>query len=364
MSRKKQDKDYLKLEKERWNGFLYALLSSPPESGVTPRKAIWKKNKATLWYYPAKQKKYNIPLILIYSMVNQSFILDLGPGSSTIEAFVNEGFDVYLIDFGIPGYEDKDFTLTDYINGYIQKGVQRALRHSMAKEVTIIGYCLGGTLAAMYTAIAEEPVKNLILSVTPIDFSTFPIFDKWLMAAQNGHLDFDRLLETIGLVPAPFIEAGVRILTSPLYYSHYLSLLNRSYDKEYVDHWRRFNHWTKSHIPFPSASLKQFKNDLLKGNKLIHGGIQINGKNVDLHNIYANMLVISSKYDRLVPEGLVYPVMDLVSSEDKTYISLEGGHTGISLKDGVPVYLRNWLHDRSEPILTAYEKNKIRGDAI
>lgn len=364
MSKKKQEKDYLKLEKERWNGFFSAILSVPPESGLTPKKAIWKKNKATLWYYPAKQKKYHIPIFLIYSLVNQPFILDLGPGSSTIEAFGNEGFDVYLIDFGVPGYEDKDLTLTDYITGYIQKGVQRALRHSMAKEVTIIGYCLGGTLAAMYTAIAEEPVKNLILTVAPMDFSTFPIFDKWLLAIQNRHVDFDRLLDAIGLVPASFIEAGVRVLTSPLYFSHYLSLLNRSYDEDYVDHWRRFNHWTKNHIPFPGASLKQFINDMLKGNKLIQGGIHINGKSVHLRNIHANMLVVSSKYDRLVPDDLVYPVMDFVSSEDKTYISLEGGHTGISLKDGVPTYLRNWLHERSEPILTPKEKLEIWRNAI
>lgn len=345
MSKEKQDKDYLKLEKERWKGFFNVFHSLPPESDLTPRQAIWKKNKATLWYYPAKQRKYKIPLFLIYSIVTQPFILDLAPSSSTIESFVSEGFDVYLIDFGIPGYEDKDFTINDYITRYIQKGVQIALKHSKAKEVTLIGYCLGGTMAAMYTAIAEEPIKNLILNVAPIDFSSFPIFDKWLKAAKKGHLNADRFLETIGLVPALFVESGVRIITNPIYFSHYLSLLNRSYDKDYVEQWQGLNNWTKSHIPFPGAALKQFNDDMVKGNKLIHGGIQINGKKADLHNIHANLLVVSSKYDRLVPEGLVYPVMDLVSSEDKAHISLEGGHTGV-----VPEYLKNWLHERSEPI--------------
>jgi polyhydroxyalkanoate synthase len=282
--------------------------------------------------------------------VNQPFILDLAPGYSTIESFVTEGFDVYLIDFGVPGYEDKDLTINHYISWYIQKGVQKALNHSKAKEVTLIGYCLGGTLAAMYTAIAEEPIKNLILTVAPIDFSYFPIFDKWFKASKKGHLNFDNLLETIGLVPAPLIEAGVRAITSPIYFSHYLSLLNRSYDKEYVKHWQRFNNWTKSHIPFPGAALKQLMDDMVKGNKLIHGGMKIDGKKAELQNIHANLLVVSSKYDKLVPEQLVYPVMDLVTSKDKTYISLEGGHTGISLKDGVPEYLKNWLHKRSELI--------------
>ncbi|MED4207429.1 alpha/beta fold hydrolase [Neobacillus mesonae] len=348
--KKKKQKDYLELEKERWKGFINVFDSLPPESNLTPRQAIWKKNKATVWFYPAKQKKYKIPLVLIYSLVNQPFILDLGPGSSTIQSFVEEGFDVYLIDFGVPGYEDKDLTINDYITKYIQKGVQKVLNHSKAKEVTLIGYCLGGTLAAMYAAIAEEPIKNLILKVAPIDFSSFPTFKKWLDAAKNGQLNIDDPLDTIGLVPAPVIEAGVRAITSPVYFSHYLSLLNRSYDKDYVDHWYRFNHWTKSHIPFPSAALKQVINDMVIGNKLIRGGIYINGKFADLHKIYANLLVVSSKDDRLVPENLTYPVMDFVSSEDKTYISLEGGHVGFSLKGGVPKYLKNWLHERSVPI--------------
>ncbi|GHH98877.1 alpha/beta fold hydrolase [Neobacillus kokaensis] len=348
--KKKKQKDYLELEKKRWKGFENVFHSLPPESNLTPRQAIWKKNKAIVWFYPAKQKKYKIPLVLIYSLVNQPFILDLGPGSSTIQNFVEEGFDVYLIDFGVPGYEDKDLTINDYITKYIQKGVQKALHHSKAKEVTLIGYCLGGTLAAMYAAIAEEPIKNLILTVAPIDFSSFPAFEKWFDAAKNGQLNFDDPLDTIGLVPGPVIQAGVRAITSPIYFSHYLSLLNRSYDKDYVDHWHRFNHWTNNHIPFPSAALKQVINDMVIGNKLIRGGIYINGKFADLHKIYANLLVISSKNDRLVPENLTYPVMDFVSSEDKTYISVEGGHVGTLLNDGVPKYLKNWLHERSVPI--------------
>ena len=337
------------LERERWKGFISIFQSPQPKTGQTSRAAVWKKNKATLWYYPSPQKKYKIPLVLIYSMVNQPFILDLAPGSSMIEGFLNEGFDVYLIDFGIPGYEDKDLTINDYITNYIQRGVQRVLAHSEAEGVTIIGYCLGGTLAAMYAAIADEPIKNLILMVAPFDFSGFPILTNWFKAVKAGRVKIDPLLDTIGLVPASFVETGVRIITSPLYFSPYLSLLNRAYDKKYVERWRQFNQWTKSHIPFPSGAVKQMVEDFVIENKLINGGIQIGNKKSNLHSITQNLLVISSKYDRLVPENLVYPIMDLVSSIDKTYVSLEGGHAGISLKGGLPSYLKDWLYERSEP---------------
>ncbi|WP_462413572.1 alpha/beta fold hydrolase [Neobacillus sp. Marseille-QA0830] len=340
----------LGMEKQRWEGFLKGLISSPPESNLTPRTAIWKKNKATLWYYPASEKKYKIPLFLVYSMVNQPFILDLGPGVSVIEGFVQAGFDVYLIDFGIPGYEDKDSTLNDYVTNYIQKGVRRALYHSNAEAVTVIGYCIGGTLAAMYAAIAEEPIKNLILTVAPFEFSAFPIYDKWIEAVRNDELHVDPVLEALGLIPAPFIEAGVRMITAPVYYSHYLSLLSRADDPKSVEKWQRFNHWTTGHIPFPGAAAKQLMDDFIKENKFFSGKIQIEGKNVDLGNVQANLLVIASKFDRLVPQELILPIMDYVASPDKTYHLLEGGHAGVSLKGGIPAYLKEWIHDRSEPI--------------
>jgi polyhydroxyalkanoate synthase subunit PhaC len=338
-------------EARRWRGFFSILLDPEPPVGVTPRKAIWKKNKATLWYYPPAQKKYRVPLLLIYSLVNEAFILDLAPGHSLIETFVNEGFDVYLLDFGTPGYEDKDITLDDYIVDYIQKGVQRVLRHSGASEVTLSGYCLGGTLTAMYAAIADEPIKNLILSVTPIDFTATPIFDKWAKAAREGKIDFNRMIDVFGIIPAKFMEAGMRLVASPIYYSPYLSLLNRAYDDEYVAYWRRFNKWAKGHVPFVGATLKQLTHALGKENQLINGGLIIRGKKVDLANIKANLLIVSTEGDRLVPKELVRPIMDLVTSRDKAFRLLQGGHATFTVKDGLPEYLADWLPERSEPMI-------------
>jgi polyhydroxyalkanoate synthase len=112
---------------------------------------------------PPSEKKYRVPVFLVYSLVNKPVILDLGPGMSMIEAFVNDGFEVYLLDFGILGYEDGEISIDNYIVDYIQKGVQKSLRHSGAEEISIMGFCLGGTLAAMYASIANELVRHPFL---------------------------------------------------------------------------------------------------------------------------------------------------------------------------------------------------------
>ncbi|PLT29377.1 alpha/beta fold hydrolase [Peribacillus deserti] len=332
----------------RWALALKAMNGPLPEMGVTKRKAVWKKNKAVLWYYPPAEKKYRVPVFIIYSLINKPIILDLSPENSMIGSFVNEGFEVYLLDFGEPGYEDGGISISDYVSDYIQKGVRKALRHSSAKEITLYGTCLGGTLAAMYAAIAKEPVKNLILSTTPIDFSDPPGFDQWTEAIREGEVDVDEWLDAMQIVPGFLVNKGLDFVTFPIHFSHYLTLLSRVEDPNYVDKWRRIDHWTKDHIPLTGASIKQMTNDFVKKNKLVKGSIKIKNKKASLKNIKANLLVIAAENDSLVPEKMVKPIMELVSSRDKTYRLLAGGHTSFS-PGTFPPFLAEWLPERSDP---------------
>jgi polyhydroxyalkanoate synthase len=342
-----------KKEYTRWRGFFSHWLDPEPETANTPREAVWKKNKAVLWYYPAVEKKYRTPVYLVYSLVNQPVILDLQPIGSKIKAFTESGFEVYLLDFGSPGYEDRDINVDDYIVDYIQKGAKRVLKHSGAGEISVIGYCLGGTFAAVYAAIADEPIQNLVLIVAPFDFHSVPFFEEWAEPIRSGRVSFDEVMDSLGVLPAGFIKAGVRLITSPVYFSPYLSLLNKSHDPAYVEKWRRFNSWTEGHIPFTGAAMKQLFNDFAKENKLINGNLTVRGKKVDLTNIHSNLLVASSQFDRLVPHEQSAPIMDLVSSTDKTYKLLEGGHTHMVAKAGnLPEFLEEWLPRRSNPINT------------
>ncbi|SFC70488.1 polyhydroxyalkanoate synthase [Bacillus sp. OV322] len=331
----------------------FELLKEPmPDMGMTDRMAIWKKNKATLWYYKPEEKKYKVPIFLIYSLVNEPILLDLAPGYSLIEAFVKQGFEVYLLDFGIPGYEDSDLGLDQYITDYIGKGVQRALKHSHAKDISVMGFCLGGTLAAIYASVAEEPVKNLILSAAPINFGKVQVFDQWMEALLEleDTAGFEELIDVFKVMPANSIQAGMRLITSPVYFAHYLSLLEKADDKEYVKKWRRFNHWANSYVPMTGAFVKQILNELVKENTLIEGGLLISGQNAELESISANILVVANENDRLVPHDMILPVMEKLTTPDKTYHLLKSGHSSLNWGGELPGYLREWLLERSDAI--------------
>lgn len=317
--------------------------------GQTSRIAIWKKNKATVWYYPANSRsiRFPTPLFLIYSLVSKPYILDLSPETSMIQAFTNKGYDVYLLDFGIPGYEDKDMTLDDYITKYIQKGVQRSLLHSNSKDITVIGYCLGGTLATIYAALVDEPIKNLILFVAPIDFSKIPLPENWRNLLKTKQTSIEKLIDEYGIIPPSVIDQGIKLVTSPIPINPYLSLVQNIHDEAFVEKWQKFNHWARDHIPFVGGTVKQLLYDIALDNKLVKNKLMINGNRVNLKKITANLLVISANNDELVPEELSAPIMNLVSSKDKTYKLVNGGHASIAIKGYLPDFLNAWLEERS-----------------
>lgn len=341
--------DYEK-EMQRWKHVFKVLNEPEPKIGHTPRTEVWRKNKSVLWHYPAKQKKYQIPLFFVYSLFNKPYILDIAPKVSVIEGLTTQGYDVYLLDWGTPGYEDKQIGLDTYIQKYLKTAVRRAIRHSGAEEITLVGYCLGGTIAATYASIAEEPIKNLIVATVPIDFSKIVGPGKWTEGLRNGDINVDRFIDVYGNVPSSYVKAMFRAVSAPIYFSHYITLLNRAYDERYVDKWRRMNKWTTDHVPFAGEAFRQFTNDLIKENKLVKGELMIGNKKADLKNIKSNLFVISSSNDNLVLESQSLPIMDLVSNEDKTYKLIDAGHVSLALTGLFAVVVDEWASTRSNQL--------------
>lgn len=338
----------LNIEKEtkRWNN-LYKIMTEPkPDIIPTPRQRVWKKNKTTLWYHPAKEKKHDVPIFLVYSLLNKVYILDVGEGSSVVGGLTERGYDVYLLDWGSPGLEDSEITLDNYIIDYMENALKRALRHSGAKEISLAGYCLGGTVAAILASITKLPIRNLTLAAVPIDFSIGIVPDKWLAGLQNGSLSFDQFADAHETIPSEFLYLMFRVL-SPVYGSPKINLITRAHDEEYVEKWRRMDKWTKDTASFTGAAFKQMFNDLYKDNKLLKGELMIGGRKVDLKNITCPLFVFSCSRDTLVLDKQSLPVMDLVSSEDKTYEVYEGGHVSLALTGVFAEIWDKWLSSRS-----------------
>jgi polyhydroxyalkanoate synthase len=140
--------------------------------GVSPSEVVYEEDRLKLLHYlNDTEPKYKIPLVFIYALVNRPYILDLKAGRSVVANFVKHGFDTYLVDWGIPTFADRHLTLDDYINGYVANVLDYVRERTGSEKINVLGYCMGGTMSAMFTALHQDRVKNLILLAAPLDFS-------------------------------------------------------------------------------------------------------------------------------------------------------------------------------------------------
>ncbi|WP_338754801.1 class III poly(R)-hydroxyalkanoic acid synthase subunit PhaC [Bacillus sp. FJAT-52991] len=323
-----------------------------PQVGLTPKEVIWTKNKAKLYrYQPAKEKTNKVPLLMIYALINKPYILDLTPGSSLIEYLTDQGHDVYLLDWGTPGYEDRHMKLDHYVLDYIPRAIQKVLRTSGADEVSLLGYCMGGTMTAISAALHPDlPIRNLIFLTSPFDFEDTGLFTNWL---DERYFNLDKMVDTFGIIPPQTIDLGNKLL-KPLvnYMGPFITLAERADNEDFIKSWSLMQKWVHDGIPFPGEAFRQWIRDFYQKNKLIKDELMIRGKHVRLSDIEANILNIAAQRDHIAAPEQVKPLMDKVSSKDKTYQLMPTGHVSVAVggnavKRTYPT-IDQWLVERSK----------------
>ena len=277
-------------------GLRILLEGAKADTGQTPKDVVWTKNKAKLYRYePQAEKKHTIPVLLIYALVGRPYVLDLMPGNSFVEYLLGEGFDVYLLDWGVPGPEDKDLSFDSYVLDYMPRAVKKVLRNSRAEELSLFGYCQGGVMSAMYAALFPEHLKNLVLLTTPIDFTPehTGLQGKWL---KEDHYDPGVVVDAYGNVPASMALMGTA-MQKPLanYVGTYITMWDLLLHDKPTAGWRAMSKWANDAIPVAGAAYKQWIEDFNRRNRLAKGEMHLRGRRVDLSNIRIPLLNIAGK---------------------------------------------------------------------
>ena len=131
--------------------------------GDTPNDIVYETRLFRLLHYRSLVKKvYPTPILVVYALINRSYVLDLQPNKSWIRHLLTQGFDIYLLDWKSPTRMDKFVSFDDYVNSYIDDCVEIVQNNNSAERITLHGYCMGSSMSAMYTALHEEKIKNMV----------------------------------------------------------------------------------------------------------------------------------------------------------------------------------------------------------
>jgi len=240
---------------------LLRVSTSRAKVGQTPKQVIWTFNKAKLYRYipvvPTEQR-HKVPLFLVFALMNKPYILDLRPGNSFIEYMVKQGYDVYLLDWGAPGLEDKELKFDDYVLDYLPRAIRKVKAVSGSDEFTMLGWCIGAILATIYAALRpDDGLKNLLLLTAPLDFTDKKAggFVRWV---NDQAFNPDKLVAAFGNVPGEMIDYGAKAL-KPVenYIGSYLTLWDNLDNPRIVESWHAMNTWVTDLIPMAGATYLQ-----------------------------------------------------------------------------------------------------------
>ncbi len=298
-----------------------------PPIGPTPRQEVYRKNKSRLYRYESL-RKYRTPLLFVPNLgISRPYIFDLIPGGSFIEHNAREGFDFYLLDWGVFGPEDNSLTIDDCVTRILPRMARKVLESSGARELSMLGYCMGAPLSACFLALHPDvPVKNFINMAGPIDFSKAGLFRRWL---DKQYFDADRFVDALGQIPAEMVKAGFKLLKPTMDLSAGLSLWWNLWNDEYVRSYRALNKWANEYVAFPGEFFRQWVKEFYQENRLIRGELRLGGKPVRLETIRCPLFVVGAQEDYIAPPACVRALIDAVGSRDKEYVELPGGHISL-----------------------------------
>ena len=333
------------------NGIRYLAGSdwTPPQP--TPRDLVWSQGPATLWRYRSDRVTTGPPVLMMIGLVSRSSIFDLHEKASLVAALRAEGFDVYVIDWGVPGPGDAGNTLETYLCRYLPRAIRALLRESSADEVSLVGYCMGGDLALLATAgVPELPVRNLVVMATPVDFTELPA---QFQAFRDPGQDLGAFIDPeTGCVPPDLVAASFQVRKPTADIAQYANLLENLWNDAYVESHQAIARWTADHVPIPGAAARQVVEGWVRPNGFVNGTLRLGGRAAELSSIRCPVLGILTLFDEIVPPAAARPLAELVRSSDVELLEIEAGHIGLVIGRSARTVsfprIAGWLHEHSE----------------
>jgi polyhydroxyalkanoate synthase subunit PhaC len=323
------------------------------EIATAPKEVVLRHDKVTLYRYVAAVKaSLSTPVLVAYGQIGRYTMTDLQEDRSMIRNLLALGVDVYAVDWGAPNRSDRWLKFEDYVDDYLNECVEFICREHQLSSVNLLGICEGGIFSLCYSALYQKRVKNLILTITPVDFHQ----DQAEGRVEHGFInlwtrgmteeDIDRLIEANGNLPGTLMSYVFAQMTPGATFSKYnLGLFDSFADEKKLLNFLRMEKWIADRPDHPGEAAKELLVNLYKNNELINGKFRLGGLTVDLRSIKVPVLNVFAKDDHIIPPKTTQALRGAVGSKDYTELGLEGGHVGVFVSGKSQGVLGKGIHD-------------------
>lgn len=298
-----------------------------PAVGTTPHAVVHTQDKLALRYYaPTGPVAQPLPVVLVPSLINKAWILDLEPDRSLVAALAAKGHHVFLVDWGEPGPEDADEDVGYVVEELLHRSVVRACRHVRAERAHLLGYCMGGTVAAVYAALHPERIASFVALNTPVRFAEGGRFRELVAGAD---FDIDDVVGADGLVPVAVMRPAFNLLDPVGAVTKYGAVEAAAGEPRKFARVMARERWLEENVPMAGAFAREFLRHTYRDDDLLEGGWTIRGRAVSLRNIIAPLLLVSCTRDFIAPPAACLPLAEAVGAPIRRVERLDCGHIGV-----------------------------------
>ncbi len=319
----------------------------PYERTARARPIAWQRGSTRLLDYrsdrecPARGAR---PLIVIPSLINRAYILDLSPQTSLMGWLASQGFDPFLVDWDRPGPAERGFGLTDYVSDRLIPCLEQVFERSGARPA-ILGYCMGGLLA-LALAQKRPEVTGLALLATPWDFHAG--YGAQARLAATGLSSFGPLLDQLGVLPVDVIQAFFAALDPQGVTRKFIDFAGIDPESSKARDFVALEDWLNDGVPLVAPVAQECLAGWYGQNTTATGRWLVDGEAVDPRRLAVPALCLVPAQDRIVPPASAEALAAALLRVEVLRPAV--GHIGMIVSNAAPKRvwrpLGTWLEDR------------------
>jgi polyhydroxyalkanoate synthase len=265
------------------------------------------------------------PIVLAPSLINRLYVLDLKEGISVVEQLLRAGHPVYGIDWGDPGDAERGVGFEGFVDR-LAAFLHTACDDANVPSMTVLGHCLGGTMAAALAATNATQMRSLVLLTAPLTFHDGGLLSAWSRAPFLDPRDLTRL---VGHVPSWITQPTFQILKPMGQASKVMRLWQSLGNPTFLEFFRCLETWINDNVAIPDAFFEDLITQLYQGDALVKGTLHFKSGPVLLENIEIPTLSVAASEDHIVPvQSAVSPTSQFSSAHNRVEV-LDGGHIGV-----------------------------------